>query len=220
MQLSVSEQFILLALDRSSGLFNKQLSGMLGFYLAASGLLELILSDTIRLTNNDQVMFNKTPPAGIQAHLELITDKINKKTQTDSIKNWIVSLYTWNSPTIQQQLTESMEAQGLMEKHQKKWLSLLPFTYWTVQENVKESLVHRLKNDLLKDGAINNEIFSVALLAAHSKILNDYLSPEENEQVKQRLVHLQKNHDSPTTLLWYNQVKRAYTEAAASSWSI
>ncbi|NOU92134.1 hypothetical protein GC093_02645 [Paenibacillus sp. LMG 31456] len=220
MQLSVSEQFTLLALDNSSGLFNKQLSGMLGFYLAASGLLELMLSDTIRLTSNDQVMFNKAQPAGSLSHLDLITYKIKKKPQPDSIKNWIVSLYTWNSRTIQQQLTESMEAQGLMEKHQKKWLSLLPFTYWKVSESMKESLVQRLRNDLLREGVMSNEMLSIALLAAHSKILNDYLYSEEIELVKQRLALLQTNHDSPAILFWYSQVKRAYTEAAASSWSI
>ncbi|MDF2964372.1 MAG: Golgi phosphoprotein 3 [Paenibacillus sp.] len=220
MHVTVSEQFVLLALDRSSGMFHKHLSGMLGFYLAASGLLELLLSDTVQADDNHQVILNRIQPASTgHPHLDFITDKLKKKKQPESIKHVIISLYTWNSRTLRELIIESMEARGLLEKNQKNSLLIFSFTFWRSPGDIAEELTGSLKTALLGTEPVNLEMLSLAMLAAHARLLQHYFSSEELEYLKQRIARLENTQNCAAIRLWHTQLKRAYLEAS-SSWSI
>ncbi|WP_165971919.1 GPP34 family phosphoprotein [Paenibacillus piri] len=216
MPLTITEQFVLLAINRDSGMLDSRLSSKLGFYLAASGMLELLLSDTFRLDANDKLTFNPSKPPAGPAYLGWIAGKIAKSRQPASIENIIVSLYSWNSRTLHKRVFESMETRGLLEKKQRKAMLVLHFTFWSMQDDVRQTLLLRLREVLLEDGAAGPELLSLSLLAAHANILQPHFSQDEYARIKQRIAYLETKHALSGVPLWYSKMKRAYTEALSS----
>jgi hypothetical protein len=73
--LTFSERFMLLALNQQTGLFNKNLFSVLGFYLAAAGLMELLLFDSIQFLYGIIRLNEPIWNPSLQALLLVLSDK-------------------------------------------------------------------------------------------------------------------------------------------------
>jgi hypothetical protein len=213
--LTFSERFVLLSLNQQTGLFNKNMFSVLGFYLAAAGLMELILSDSILFNEKSQVIHNGNHTAE-QPHLELMIRKIKRKKRPDSLKYWIHSLYSWNSQAIRKQLLDLMVEQGLLEQTKSTFLFIFPVSSWKTRIDVKESVIQNLREELLGDGRIGGATYALALLSAHANMLDDYFYPYEKERLRRKLTETEARNDMALIRFWHNQVRRAYMESVST----
>ena len=181
--LSIAQEFVLLALDRDTNKLKSMLRMHVALYTAMACFVELSMNGNVTFADDDTVTIADSASTGEQYFdklLEIIAAEKPRK-----LKEW-VSYFYYGHKEIYKLVVES-----LAEKNSDA-------------ANARNRIVEKIRAELLENGNVEQRTLALALFLNSKGMLKDYFSGYEKKTLKQRMENF-KNED------FYKKIKTMET---------
>lgn len=185
--LSIPQEFALLALDRDTNKLKSFFRMHIQLYTVMACFLELLIDGKIKFEDNDTITVTSMAPTGekyLDRLLQIVSDEKPKK-----IQKW-TSYFYYKHKEIYKLVIESLVNQGVLEINDSKILNIIPVKKYINITNDRNRIVERIRAELLEAGKLEEHTIALVLFLNAKNMLKDYFSDFENKALKQRLAAL------------------------------
>lgn len=185
--LSIPQQFALLALDHDTNKLKSIFRMHIQLYTVMACFLELSINDKIKFEDNEIITVTSSTPVGekyLDRLLQIISDEKPRK-----IQKW-ASYFYYKQKEIYNLVIESLVNQGILEMKGSDILNIIPVKKYTDITNERNRIVEKIRAELLEAGKLEEHMIALALFLNAKNLLKDYFSDFENKALKQRLAAL------------------------------
>lgn len=190
--LSIPQEFVLLALDHETNKIKSLFRHNIALYTVMACLIELAINGNVKFEDDDTVTIENSSPTGekyLDRLLEIMTSEKPKKT-----KKWVNYFYnhTIKQREIYKMVVDSLVEQGVLEVEKTEILFVIPTKKYLAVKNIRNSIVEKIRAELLEEGALEEHTIALVLFLNIKKMLNDYFSKYEQNTLELRLKSLRK----------------------------
>ncbi|MCM3748910.1 GPP34 family phosphoprotein [Paenibacillus pasadenensis] len=187
--LSIPQEFVLLALDRETNKIKSSFRTNVALYTVMACFFDLSISGNVSFEDNDTVKVSNTASTGekyLDRLLEIIAAEKPKK-----LKEW-VSYFYYKQKEIYKMVVESLVDKGVLEIENTEVLFVVPVKKYSDVANARSRIVEKIRAELLEQGKVEEHTVALVLFLNIKNMLNDYFSDYEQKTLKQRLEILRK----------------------------
>lgn len=191
--LSIPQEFVLLALDRETNKLKSIFRQNVALYTVMACIVELSLNGNVTFEDDDDtVRISNSASTGekyLDRLLEMMTAEKPKK-----LKKWVYYFYNhiFKQREIYKMVVESLVDKGVLEIENTDVLFVVPVKKYSDVENTRNYIVEKIRAELLEHGNVEEHKVALVLFLNVKKMLNDYFSDYEQKMLKQKLEILRK----------------------------
>lgn len=214
-QLTLSEEFVLLSLDKRLHRFKINFRTYQETYTAGIVFIELLLDNWIRLDEKGRVQISKDGDSGMP-YLDLVLHEVGKASRPKTLKKWVKYFYSRKKRlhAIFNSVVEGLERNKAVQIDKDKLLGVIPKEKLVPDNSQIDLVIERIRAELLEKGKVEHQTIALCFLLAKLKLLRSYFSKHEEKRLKERLEQLQK--ENPDELKWVQSVRRAVDDLDAA----
>jgi hypothetical protein len=186
--LSIPEEFVLLALDRETNKLKSMFRMHVALYTVIACIMELSINGYVTFEDDDTVRISNTAPTGekyLDRLLEIIASEKPKK-----LSKWVSFFYYRRE--IYKMVVESLVDKGVLEIENTEILLVVPIKKYSDVANIRNHIVEKIRAELLENGNVEEHTKALVLFLNIKNMLNDYFSDYEQKTLKQKLEILRK----------------------------
>ncbi|KRF02260.1 hypothetical protein ASG89_24725 [Paenibacillus sp. Soil766] len=187
--LSIPQEFVLLALDRETHKIKSMFRMHVALYTIMACIVELSINGNVTFENDDTVRISNSTSTGekyLDRLLEIIAAEKPKK-----LKKW-VSYFYYRQGEIYKMVVESLVDKGVLEIENTEFLFFVPVKKYSDVANTRNHLVEKIRAELLEQGNVEEHTLALVSFLNTKNMLNDYFSDYEQKTLKQKLEILRK----------------------------
>ncbi|CAN7654163.1 GOLPH3/VPS74 family protein [Paenibacillus sp. LjRoot56] len=188
--LSLPQEFVLLALDRDTNKLNSIFRMHIGLYTVMACIVELSINGNVTFDNDDTVRISNSASAGekyLDRLLEIMIAENPKK-----LKAWVSYFYYFKQREIYKMVIESLVDKGVLEIEDTEVLFIVPAKKYKDVANTRNHIVEKIRAELLENGNVEDYTVALVLFLNTKSMLKDYFSDYEQKMLKQKLEILRK----------------------------
>ncbi|OAS14903.1 GOLPH3/VPS74 family protein [Paenibacillus oryzisoli] len=188
--LSIPQEFVLLALDRDTNKLKSIFRMHVGLYAVMACMVELSMNGNLAFDQDDTVRISNSASTGepyLDRLLAIIASEKPKK-----LKAWVSYFYYFKQKEIYKMVVESLVDKGVLEIQDTEVLFIVPVKKYADVANARNHIVEKIRAELLEKGNVEDHTVALVLFLNIKNMLNDYFSDYEQKTLKQRLVELRK----------------------------
>jgi len=181
--LSIPQEFALLALDRDTNKLKSIFRMHIQLYTVMACFVELLIDGKIKFEYNDTITVTSMAPTGekyLDRLLQIISDQKPK-----TIEKW-TSYFYYKHKEIYKLVIESLVSQGVLEIRDSEILNIIPVKKYIDITNGRNSIVEKIRAELLEAGKLEEHTIALVLFLNAKNMLKNYFSYFENKSLKQR----------------------------------
>jgi golgi phosphoprotein 3 len=188
MELKLSEEFVLLALDDAKGKFIAD-SVSLHYGLAGALLLDLAMMNRIQMADGKLSVTDPSPTD--QPATDMILELLQKPSRNQTVKHWVRKA-GGKGRTLKKTVLGQLMQKGIIKEEKGTILWLIPFNkYPTVDAGPENIVKERLKSIVLKNARPDAAALLLLSLIASSKLVKEvFRNKDEHKAVKKRIREL------------------------------
>lgn len=186
--LSIPQEFALLALDRDTNKLKSIFRMYIELYTVMACFVELSIDGKIKFEDNDTITVISLEPTEekyLDRLLQIVSDEKPKK-----IKEW-TSYFYYNHLSKQKEIYKlvigSLVDQEVLEIKDSEILNIIPIKKYIDTTNNRNRIVEKIRAELLEAGNLEEHTIALVLLLNSKNMLKDYFSNFEYRALKQRL---------------------------------
>ncbi|WP_158606894.1 GOLPH3/VPS74 family protein [Paenibacillus ginsengarvi] len=197
-ELSLSEQYLLLALDASAHKFGLPARQVMQTFACGAAVAELMLLKRLRLHEDGRLEVVDATPTGY-AGTDLLLAELTAGASGTTIRKWIHSIYSrrrLRDLLFEASLRPLLEG-DLMSAEQRKLLFVFASTRYTPHPGAIARIVQRIRAELLDQGTeADDKTALLVMLLDSSKLLKAYFFADELDRLRAglKLLH-ERNRD-------------------------
>ena len=190
--LSIPQEFVLLALDRETNKLKSIFRQHVALYTVMACIVELSINGSVTFEDDDTVRISNSASTGekyLDRLLEIMTAEKPKK-----LKKWVSYFYNhiFKQKEIYKMVIESLVDKGVLEIENTEVLFVVPVKKYSDVANTRNHIVEKIRAEVLEHGNVEEHTLALVLFLNVKKMLNDYFSDYEQKTLKQRLEILRK----------------------------
>lgn len=190
--LTIPQEFVLLALDRETNKLKSIFRQHIALYTVMACLVELSLKGKVQFEDDNTVTILDSTPTGdkaIDRLLEIMTSKKPKK-----VKNWASYFYQhwYKQREIYKLVVESLIEKDILKVENTEILFVLPKKKYVDVASTRNYIVEKIRAELLEEGNVEEHTVVLVLFLNAKKMLNDYFSDFERKELKRKIAQLKK----------------------------
>ncbi|OMF29767.1 hypothetical protein BK133_17355 [Paenibacillus sp. FSL H8-0548] len=200
--LSIPQEFVLLALDSETNMLKSIFRMHVGLYTVMACIVELSINGNVTFEDDDTVRISNSASTGekyLDRLLEIITAEKPKK-----LKEWVSYFYYFKQKEIYKMVIESLADKGVLEIENTEVLFIVPVKKYLDVANTRNHIVEKIRAELLEHGNVEDHTLALVLFLNIKNMLNDYFSDYEQKTLKQKLEILRKEDI-------YKKIRTIYT---------
>jgi hypothetical protein len=131
------------------------------------------------------------------------------------LKKWISSFYYSKGSirkNVHRSILESLCEQGVVTHKEDTFLFMFPTHKYEAVKDEQARIIERIRAELLEEGSVDEQTVALSFLLKETKMLKEYFSNYERDQLKKRLKELKDNE----SLQWVKWIEKAIAEINAS----
>lgn len=186
--LSIPQEFVLLALDRETNKIKSIFRMHVALYTVIACMMELSINGNLTFEGDDTVRISNSAPTGekyLDRLLEIMAAEKPKK-----LKKWVS--YFYYRREIYKMVVESLVDKGVLEIEHTKFLFVVPVKKYVDVANIRNHIVEKIRAELLEHGNVEEHTIALVLFLNIKSMLKDYFSDYEQKTLKQKLEILRK----------------------------
>ncbi|MDR6550312.1 GPP34 family phosphoprotein [Paenibacillus qinlingensis] len=187
--LSVPEEFTLLALDRETNKIKAMFRMNIALYTVMACFVELSLNGNVFFEGDETVKISNSESTG-EKYLDKLLDIIAAE-KPKKLKKW-VSYFYYNQRDIYKMVLESLVDKGVMKIENTEILFVVPAKKYTDVAHARKHIIEKIRAELLEDGNVEDHTVALVLFLHSKSMLTDYFSDYEQKTLKQRLAIFRK----------------------------
>lgn len=193
MELSLKEQFILLAYDDLKG--RPVISGN-PFLYSLAGAVILELNHNQKISIRDMRIYVKSHKSSGDAVLDQVMEQIRKSSKNKKIKTWVQKL-GFKGNKLKNSILQQMVDKHIYRKEEYKSLGLFTcYRYYNSKPGYKQELQHKIRKFVLEESGITEELFMLVALVGSSGLFRKIFScGMERKYAKTRIKEMIKKND-------------------------
>ncbi|CAH1222504.1 hypothetical protein PAECIP111891_05358 [Paenibacillus allorhizoplanae] len=188
--LSLPQEFVLLALDRDTKKIKSIFRMHVGLYTVMACIVELYINGNITIDNDDTVRISNSASTGEKYLDRLLEIMIAEKPK--KLKKWVSYFYYFKQREIYKMVIESLVEKGVLEIEDTEVLFIVPVKKYTDVANTRNHIVEKIRAELLENGNVEDHTVALVLFLNTKSMLKDYFSDYEQKTLKQKLEILRK----------------------------
>lgn len=188
--LSIPQEFVLLALDRETNKRKAIFRMHVGLYAVMACMVELSISGHVTFDKDDTVRISNSTSTG-EAYLDRLLAIIASE-KPKKLKAWVSYFYYFKQKEIYKMVVESLVDKGVLEIEDTEVLFIVPIKKYTDVANARNHIVEKIRAELLENGIVEDHTIALVLFLNNKNMLNDYFSDYEQKTLKLRLETLRK----------------------------
>lgn len=203
--LTLSDAFLLLRLDKRNLSRTSQ-----ELYTVGSVFIELLFRGHLELDEKAKVQVRKEEETGIQYLDEVL--HFLKKEKPRKLKRWVdyFSNRKKRRRAVHEAVLTRLQANKMVHTREEKILGILSKHRLVAEEKAKETVIRRIRAEVLESGNVTDQTFVLCMLSLKAKLFRLYFSKREEGEIKARLKEWQNKN--PEQLEWVKSVQRAIDE--------
>jgi hypothetical protein len=186
--LSIPQEFVLLALDRETNKLKSFFRMHVDLYTIMACIVELSINGNITFDDDDTVRISNSSPTGEKYLDRLLEIMIAEKPK--KLKKWVSYFYFRRE--IYKMVVESLVDKGVLEIENSEFLFVVPVKKYSDVANIRTHIVEKIRAELLEHGNVEEHTVALVLFLNIKSMLNDYFSDYEQKTLKQKLEILRK----------------------------
>ncbi|MBP1997100.1 GOLPH3/VPS74 family protein [Paenibacillus eucommiae] len=192
--LSIPQEFVLLALDRETNKLKSIFRQHVALYTVMACIVELSINGNVTFEDDDTVRISNSKSTGekyLDRLLEIMNDEKPKK-----LKKWVNYFYNhiFKQREVYKIVVESLVEKGILEIENTEVLFVVPVKKYSDVAKTRNHIVEKIRAELLEHGNVEEHTLALVFFLNVKKMLNDYFSDYEQKTLKQKLEIL-RNED-------------------------
>lgn len=187
--LSIPQEFALLALDRETNKLKSIFRIHVALYTVMACIVELSINGNVTFEDDDTVSISNSASTGEKYLDRLLEIMIAEKPK--KLQKW-VSYFYYNQRDIYKMVVESLVDQGVLQIENAEVLFVVPVKKYSDVANARNRIVEKIRAELLEQGNVEEHTVALVLFLYMQNMLNDYFSDYEQKTLKQKLEILRK----------------------------
>lgn len=188
--LSLPQEFVLLALDRDTNKLKSIFRMHIGLYTVMACIVELSINGNVTFDNDDTVRISNSASTGEKYLDRLLEIMIAEKPK--KLKAWVSYFYYFKQREIYKMVIESLVDKGVLEIEDTEVLFIVPAKKYKDVANTRNHIVEKIRAELLENGNVEDYTVALVLFLNTKSMLKDYFSDYEQKTLKQKLEILRK----------------------------
>ncbi|CAM4524799.1 hypothetical protein FHS16_005342 [Paenibacillus endophyticus] len=187
--LSIPQEFVLLALDRETNKLKSIFRMHVALYTVMACIVELSINGNVIFEDDDTVRISNLTSTGesyLDRTLEIITAEKPKK-----LEEW-VSYFYYRQKELYKMVVESLVDKGVLEIENTEVLLVVPVKKYSDVANARNHIVEKIRAELLEHGNVEEDTLALVLFLNNKNMLNDYFSDYEQKTLRKKLDVLRK----------------------------
>ncbi|MBB6733714.1 GOLPH3/VPS74 family protein [Cohnella zeiphila] len=211
--LTLAQEFVLLASDRETHKRKKPAKSYLHTYAAGAVLIELLSEEIVRINDKGKVEAARHEAVTDDAAALMLDLLERRKPQT--LKKWIQSFYSQSKvrSALFRMIVDPLVASGAMTEESYQVMLLFPASRYVPTADSKNRIVERIRAELLENGPVDRQTALLALMLEMSKLVRNYFSEYEGNELKARLARLHEEQGEQWKSI--RQIRKAMEELNA-----
>lgn len=211
-ELSLSQQYMLLALDPAAHKFGLPARHVMQTFACGAAIAELLLDGRLRLREDGKLEVAGATSPGRSAGPELLLAQLADGGSPATIRKWMHELYSRSRlrlPFFKTEL-EPLLAGGMMREERRKLLFVFPATRYIPHPAATARIVQHLRDELLAEETPDARAALLAMLLDASKLLKSYFAADELQRLRGKLKQLQERQHEKIGV--FRQMRRTIDE--------
>lgn len=213
-ELSLSQQYILLAADKQTHKLKTPIKQMLHTFAVGAGIAELLLDERIRLHEDGKLEVRDASPTG-STSLDLLLSRLSSAKKPKTMRKWMYDFYsrsTTRGPFFAAE-AEPLLKQGLLQQERARLLLVIPVVRYVPNADAIDRIVQRIRAEMLERGAVDDKTALLVMLLDASRLLKPYFSSYERQELRHKLKELQDQQTGTWKMI--RQIRQAIDEINA-----
>ncbi|SFJ59360.1 GOLPH3/VPS74 family protein [Thermoflavimicrobium dichotomicum] len=210
-QFTLPEELVFLGLDKKIHRFKLDYQSHKELYSVGAVFIELLLREVINIGQDGKVHLVQADPTGI-SYLDQVIEVLSDSSKDRSLKKWILSFYYSKRNVrkkVHQSILESLCEQDVVTQEKDTFLFIIPKHKYVAAKQEQDRIIQRIRAELLEEGPVDEQTVALSFLLKETKMLKEYFSNYEHEQLIKRLEELKVKHES---LQWVKWIEKAIDE--------
>lgn len=186
--LSIPQEFVLLALDRETNKLKSIFRMHVALYTVIACIVELSINGNVTFDDDDTVRISNSTATG-EKYLDRLLEIMSAE-KPKNLKKWVS--YFYYRRDIYKMVVESLVDKGVLEIENTEVLFVVPVKKYSDVANIRNHIVEKIRAELLEHGSVEEHTIALVLLLNIKNMLNDYFSDYEQKTLKQKLEILRK----------------------------
>jgi len=210
---TLAQEFILLATDRETHKWKKPAKSYLQTYAAGAVLIDLLSEEIVRIDEKGKVEAARHEAVTDDAAAFMLDLLERGKPQT--LKKWIQSFYSRSKVRSElfRRIVAPLVATGALTEESYQVMLLFPASRFVPTADSKNRIVERIRAELLENGPVDRQTALLALMLEMSKLVRNYFSEYESNELKARLARLHEEQGEQWKSI--RQIRKAMEELHA-----
>ncbi|CAN7509349.1 GPP34 family phosphoprotein [Paenibacillus sp. LjRoot153] len=183
--LSIPQEFVLLALDRETNKLKSIFRMHVALYTVMACIIELSINGNVTFEDDDTVRITNSASTG-EKYLDRLLEIMNAE-KPKKLKQWVSYFYYFKRKEIYKMVVESLVDKGVLEIEDTEVLFIVPVKKYTDVANTRNHIVEKIRAELLEHGNVEEHTLALVLFLNIKNMLNDYFSDYEQKTLKQKL---------------------------------
>ena len=210
-ELSLPQQYMLLALDPDAHKFGLPAKPVMQTFACGAAIAELLHARKLRLREDGRLEVTDGEPVGY-AGADLLLSQLLSAGGATTIRKWMHELYSRRSPRapLFEAEMEALLGNGMMSREPRKLLFVFPSVRYTPHPAAVSLVVRRIYEGLLEQAEADDRAVLLAMLLDASKLLKAYFAADELERLRGKLKAMQETDGGRFTV--FRQIRRTIDE--------
>lgn len=185
-ELTVPQEFVLLALDRETSKLKSMFRQHIELYTSMACLVELSLKNKVKFEDNDTVGIVDKASTGDKS-LDRILEMVSS-TKPKKVKKWASYFYNHFLKTreVYKLVLETLVEQKILKVENSEFLFVIPKKEYVGIKDTRSYVVEKIRAELLEEGNVELSTIVLVLFLGQKKMLKDYFSDYEHKALKQK----------------------------------
>lgn len=208
---SLAQEFAIIASDAPRYKKVRLFRSYLQLYTVGAAIIDMGLNGQLRWNEREQLEPVEPLSARNTGEIQLL-QIIQAASKPKKMKSWMryFLYHPGKRASIFNLLIQPLLEQGLIREESSKFLFIFPAKRYRISASSKDSIIQKLRAELLEDGSVTLQTAVLGMLLDISKLLKEFFSQYEERNLKLKVEQLQTEQSGNWRAIV--QIKKAIQE--------